>query len=75
MIDRSLGAGALLFLFLAVQLKEITRTKLDGSSGFIKDYREVFQRGANLKRWILFSAVNQFSIGLITPFTPLFAHG
>jgi len=69
-----LVAGAVLFLYLAVQLREIERLKMERSSGIIRDYRDVFRRGTYLKRWIIFSAVSTFSVSLTMPFTQLFAH-
>jgi len=69
-----LAADLILFLFLATQLKEIARPKVEGGSGFIGDYGDVFRRGTALKRWIVFTVVSTFSTGMVTPFIQPFAH-
>jgi len=67
-------AGAILALFLALNMTEIVRPSSSKGSGFIEDYREVFGRGLALKRWMAFSVVSSFSTAMVGPFTQLFAY-
>ncbi|MGQ9514297.1 MAG: MFS transporter [Thermoproteota archaeon] len=67
-------ASIVLFIFLALSLKEIVRPNLSKRSGFFEDYREVFRRGSALKRYMAFSTVSSFSMGIVSPFTQLFAY-
>jgi MFS family permease len=66
--------GAILSILLALKLEEIVRPKLSKGSGFFEDYREVFRRGSALKRYMAFTIVSSFSIGMVSPFTQLFAY-
>jgi MFS family permease len=69
-----LGAGIFLFIYLVVNLSEIERPFRWRSSGFVQDIQEVFQGGKVLKRYILFSIISSFSIGMVNPFVQLFAY-
>lgn len=66
--------GAILALFLVLNLKEVVRPSSPKSSGFVGDYREVFRRGLALKRWMAFIVVSSFSTGMVSPFMQLFAY-
>jgi len=68
-----LGAGIILFIYLALNLREIKRPKIPKSSGFLNDLREVFQNGTALKRYALFTVVSSFTMGMVGPFVQLFA--
>jgi len=67
-------AGVILALFLVINLTEVVRPNSPKSSGFVRDYREVFRRGSALKRWMAFIAVSSFSTGMVGPFMQLFAY-
>jgi MFS family permease len=68
-----LGAGIILFIFLLMNLTEIERPKRVVSSGFIGDMRDVFRGGNALNRYIIFTVVSSFSMGMVNPFVQLFA--
>jgi len=42
-------------------------------SGFLKDIAQVFEEGHNLKRWLVISAVTQLPLGMVFPFSQVFA--
>ena len=68
-------AGSLILLIILMRyLSEIERPPVPPSQGFITDFKEVFQNGTGLKRWILFAIVNIFSMSMITPFMQLYAY-
>jgi MFS family permease len=69
-----LAAGAVIFLFLASNLMEFVRPNLPKGLGFVEGYREVFRKGSALKRWMAFSVASSFSVGMVGPFTQLFAY-
>lgn len=65
----------IVFLFVYTQMAEVDRPKKRRKeSSFVGDFREVFERGTALKRWIIFSALSMFIMGLTTPFRAPFAH-
>jgi MFS family permease len=67
-------AGIILFLYLIVNLTEITRpNNIKESKGFFQDIREVFHNGQSLKSFVLFTIVSSFSMGMVNPFIMLFA--
>jgi MFS family permease len=55
-------------------MREVARHKVWKKSGFLGDFREVFQRGTSLKRWILFSTAGMFTLMMPSPFRAPFAH-
>jgi len=68
-------ARCLLFLFIATQLGEITRIKKTRSrKSYIGDFREIFDHGTAIKRWIIFYFITTFTLGMITPFLEPFAN-
>ncbi len=65
----------LLFCYVAFKLTEITRpTRKSQMTNPISGFREVFQRGTAVKRWLLFLSLNMFTSGLMTPFRYPFAY-
>jgi MFS family permease len=69
------AARCLLFLYLLSQLKEIVRKKSGKKdSSFIDDFREVFDRGIALKRFIIIYTSWMFIFSMIRPFRVPFAH-
>jgi MFS family permease len=40
----------------------------------VKDIAEVFRGGKNLKRWVAISAITQLPLGMVFPYTQVFAH-
>lgn len=69
-----LAAGVILTLVLVLQLKEIPRPQATNRFGFGGGYREVFQRGNALKRFIAYSVVSTIIMQIVTPFTMPFAY-
>lgn len=64
----------ILFLFVATQLKEIERPHIAAnSSGFIRSFREIFESGVMLRRWILLSTINAFTNSMLSAFTYVYA--
>jgi MFS family permease len=65
----------IVFLFASTQMAEVDRPEMrrKGSS-FVGDFREVFERGTALKRWIAFSTLGMFIMSLMSPFRAPFAH-
>ena len=43
-------------------------------TGFFKEISQVFKSGKYLKRWIVIAAVTQLPIGMVFPFSQVFAH-
>ncbi len=63
------------FLFVFTQMTEVDRPEMfKGKSSFIGDFREVFQRGIALKRWIIFSTLSMFIMSMTSPFRAPFAY-
>lgn len=68
-------ARCALFVFIAIHLKEILRGKVNGKkSNFLNDFREVFEHGTALKRWIVFTTVGMFTMHMMMPFRLLYAY-
>jgi MFS family permease len=69
----SFGGGVLLLGFGAWQL---SRTHGGGSStpSFTSGLSEVFERGKNLRRWVMISALMWLPWSMVLPFTQVFAH-
>ncbi|MFC1861358.1 MFS transporter, partial [Chloroflexota bacterium] len=44
------------------------------SSGFLGDLAQVFQQGHNLKRWLVISTLSGIPMGMVLPFSQVFAH-
>ncbi len=42
--------------------------------GFFEEISEVFRKGRYLKRWIIIAAVTQLPMGMVFPFSQVFAH-
>ena len=63
------------FIFLALQLSNTYGKTLAGTSaGLFKDISRVFERGRNLKRWMVITSATWLPWGMVVPFTPVFAH-
>ena len=69
------AARCILFLFIATQLGEIMRIERARSGkSFVGDFREIFDHGTAIKRWILFYFITTFTLGMVTPFREPFAN-
>jgi MFS family permease len=56
-------------------MTEIVRPKVEAEkSGFLSDFRDVFQRGTALNRWLVFSTAGIFTFMMSSPFRAPFAH-
>jgi MFS family permease len=66
-------AGIILLVFLLLTLREIERPKIQNINGIISGYRDVFNKGHALKRWIIFTTVHSFSLNMVNPFLQLYA--
>jgi len=57
----------LVFLLVATQLREAERKRLTGAKsrfGFVADFRDLFQRGRHLGRWIAITALTQMPMAM-----------
>jgi MFS family permease len=63
------------FLFVYKTMTEVDRPEMRRiESSFLGDFREVFERGTALKRWITFSSLSMFITSLTSPFRAPFAY-
>jgi len=78
---------ALIFLFVAAQLREPKRASVaraSASPDFIGDFKQLFERrdtsngkgseAALLRRWLIVASLTWFPMAMTTPFLQLFAH-
>jgi len=73
---RFVGYG-FIFLFVAAQLYEPRRAALTGAGtalGFIGDFRQLFEGGGPLRRWIVVSSLTWLPMSMTAPFLQVFAH-
>lgn len=64
-----------LLLYVFRQMTEVVRPKVEvEKSSFLNDFRNVFQRGTALKRWLVFSTAGIFTFMMSSPFRAPFAH-
>ncbi|MBW2066190.1 MAG: MFS transporter [Deltaproteobacteria bacterium] len=68
-------AGTLLtFLFILLALPDIRWGEPSNNRpNFLKDMSQVFEQGRYLKRWIMISSINSLPIGMVLPFTQVWA--
>jgi len=67
----------LVFLFLAAKLRDPKRqleTDMSAGSGFIDDFKQLFESGSPLKRWLLVASLTWFPMAMTAPFLQLFAY-
>jgi MFS family permease len=63
------------FVIVLTQLSD--RTWTQGGNGrprLVRDIAQVFRGGKNLKRWVAISAITQLPLGMVFPYTQVFAH-
>ncbi len=73
---RFVGYG-LIFLFVAAQLREPKRVRLAearADPSFVGDFKQLFEGGGPLRRWIVISSLTLLSMAMTSPFLQLFAH-
>lgn len=64
-----------LLIYALTQMTEVTRPSSKvGKTSVMGDFREVFERGTALKRWIVFETVGMFITSMTTPFRAPFAN-
>ena len=62
-------ARIILFIYLYRNLTDIQREpRLTENGNMMADFKEVFQRGTAIKRWLLFMALNMFTMSMLTTF-------
>jgi len=63
------------FLLILTQLSN-RRWASPGETGpnFFKDLSQVFKQGHNLKRWLVIASISYLPMGMVVPFTQVFAH-
>ncbi len=63
------------FFIVLTQLSERRWVRTEGrKSNLIRDIARVFHEGRHLKKWLVISAVSQLPLGMVFPFTQVFAH-
>jgi MFS family permease len=63
------------FVLVLTQLSSRKWTKADADrTGLFKEISQVFRSGKHLKRWIVIAAVTQLPIGMVFPFSQVFAY-
>jgi len=73
---RFVGYG-LVFLFVAAQLREPWRVRMAearADPGFIGDFKQLFEGGGPLRRWMMISSLTWLPMAMTSPFLQLFAH-
>ena len=69
------AGSVVLLLYIGTQLTEIKREKVTKTkTSFIGDFREVFERGTAIKRFILIYTLGMFVESMATPFRNPFAY-
>lgn len=62
-------ARIILFIYVYRNLTDIERELRTTENGnLLADFREVFQRGTAIKRWLLFMTLNMFTMSMLTTF-------
>lgn len=70
-----LTAQILLFIYVFLKVTEVIRPKRESKTiNPIVDFKEVFQRGTAVRRWLLFLSLNLFTSSMMIPFRYPFAH-
>lgn len=63
------------FFFILTQLSNrIWGESGEAVSNFFGDFSQVFKQGRNLKRWLAISSIATLPLGMVLPFTQVFAH-
>lgn len=73
---RFVGYG-LVFLFVAAQLREPRRGRMAEARadlGFMGDFKQLFEGGGPLRRWMMISSLTWLPMAMTSPFLQLFAH-
>jgi len=73
---RFVGYG-LVFLFVAAQLREPRRVcmaEARADLGFMGDFKQLFEGGGPLRRWMMISSLTWLPMAMTSPFLQLFAH-
>jgi len=71
----SLAGTIATFFLILTQLPNRKWGKLgETTSGFFRDFFQVFKQGHNLKRWLVITSISYLPFGMILPFTQPFAY-
>ena len=63
------------FVVVLTQLSNRKWTKVNvNRTGFFKEISQVFKSGEHLKRWIVIAGITQLPIGMVFPFSQVFAY-
>jgi MFS family permease len=63
------------FVVVLTQLSERKWAQVGSSRPhLLRDIAQVFRGGKNLKKWVLISAITQLPLGMVFPYTQVFAH-
>jgi MFS family permease len=63
------------FVIVLTQLSDRTWAKVgNGRPHLLRDIAQVFRGGKNLKKWVVISTITQLPLGMVFPYTQVFAH-
>lgn len=63
------------FVIVLTQLSERTWANVgNGRPHLVRDIVQVFRGGKNLKKWVVISTITQLPLGMVFPYTQVFAH-
>ncbi len=62
------------FAIVLMQLSDQRYVRPGTGANFFKDVSEVFKGGPELKKWVVIGATTQLPLGMVFPFTQVFAH-
>ncbi|MFC1956055.1 MFS transporter [Chloroflexota bacterium] len=71
----SLAGTAATFILILTRLSDRSwKGVVKANPGLSKGLSQVFEQGRNLKRWIVIASISNLPLGMILPFTQVFAH-
>ena len=59
---------------MSLKLTEITRVKTEYNETFLDGFKEVFQQGTTVKRWLLFLSLGMFTSNMMAAFQYPYAY-
>jgi MFS family permease len=68
------AAGIGLFIYVNLKLTEINREKQEFDKTVLDGFKEVFQQGTTVKRWLLFLSLDMFTANMVAAFQYPYAY-
>jgi len=69
----AITVGTFLFILTQLSNRKWGELGVTGTS-FLEDFSQVFKKGRYLKQWIILMSVGQLPMGMVLPFSQVFAH-